>query len=386
MKIFFIGQKGIHAKFGGVETHVQEVAIRMAELGHEVFVYTRPNYTDKNIKSYKGVNLISLPSITSKHLDAISHTLFACLDLIRRKPDIIHFHSIGPSFLILLVKILKPKTKIIATYHTRDYFHDKWGVFARFCLKLGEYVICKFPDKTIVVSQSLYKYVESKYDIEPAYIPNGVRIQEKKEAEIIKKWGLDKDNYIITVSRLVGHKGIQYLIDAYNKINTDKKLVIVGDGAYTDNYVIELKDLASNNDKIIFTGNQTGETLKELFSNAYLFVQPSESEGLSIALLEAMSYDKACLISDIPENLEAVNGLGFTFKNKDANDLRIKLDYLLNNPEEVKKSGKLLKLRVKENYNWDNIVNKLEKEYSKNFSYLKSAKEHFSFTDKTQEK
>jgi len=386
MKIFFIGQKGKPAKFGGVETHVQEVAIRMAELGHEVFVYTRPNYTDNNIKSYKGVNLISLPSITSKHLDAISHTLFACLDLIRRKPDIIHFHSIGPSFLILLVKILKPKTKIIATYHTRDYFHDKWGVFARFCLKLGEYVICKFPDKTIVVSQSLYKYVESKYDIEPAYIPNGVRIQEKKEAEIIKKWGLDKDNYIITVSRLVGHKGIQYLIDAYNKINTDKKLVIVGDGAYTDNYVIELKDLASNNDKIIFTGNQTGETLKELFSNAYLFVQPSESEGLSIALLEAMSYDKACLISDIPENLEAVNGLGFTFKNKDANDLRIKLDYLLNNPEEVKKSGKLLKLRVKENYNWDNIVNKLEKEYSKNFSYLKSAKEHFSFTDKTQEK
>ena len=357
MKIAIIGQKGIPAVSGGVETHVEELSVKLAERGHEVYVYTRPNYTDKNLKEYKGVNLVSLPSIPTKHLDAISHTFFACLDASRRNVDIAHFHSIGPSFWIWLLKILRLKTPIVATFHTLCYQHKKWKSFARFSLKVGEYVCCNMADKVITISKGLKEYVFKKYKKEAEYIPNGVSKNEFREAaEIKQKWELKKNSYVIIVSRLIRHKGIHYAIKAFKRLDTDKKLVIVGDGFFTDDYTEELRALATADKRIIFIGSQNGNTLKELFSNAYAFIQPSESEGLSISLLEAMSYGLGTLVSDIPENLEAAEDTGFSFKNKDVDDLTEKINYILNHPDEVKKKGTLAKKRVEKNYNWDAIV------------------------------
>lgn len=363
MKIYFIGQKGIPAKQGGVERHAEELAVRLVRAGHEVFVYTRPNYTKASLKKYKGINLISIPSIGTKHLDAISHTFRACLDVIKKDADIIHFHSIGPSSLIWLVKLFKPGIPIISTFHTRCYTHSKWGVLARTCLRIAEAIACLMADKTIAVSESLGKYASEKYGVKTYYLPNGVAIPQKTKPKEIKKWGLEKDNYILIVSRLVRHKGIHYLIEAYKKLRTNKKLVIVGAGAFTDNYVWEIKELAANNKNIIFTGEQTGRALSELFSNAYLFVQPSESEGLSVALLEAMAYEKCVLVSDIPENKEAIDEVGFTFKNKDSEDLKKQLLYLFKRKTLVEKIGKLGRIRAREFYNWSDITKNTLKLY-----------------------
>jgi glycosyltransferase involved in cell wall biosynthesis len=356
MKIAIIGQKGIPAKGGGVERHVEELATRLVSRGNEVFVYTRPNYTSPELKEYKGVNLISKKTFSSKNFDAISHTFIACLDLIfKRKVDVIHFHSIGPSSLILFLKIFKPKTPIVATFHSQCYLHKKWGFFAKSYLKLGEFILCKFADKVISVSKNLKKYAFKKHKREAIYIPNGVNKAFDLMADLIKKWGLRKDNYIFLATRLIPHKGIHYLIKAFNNINTDKKLVIAGNGSYTDDYVKYLKEISKNNKNIIFTGNQTGKILTELFSNAYFFVQPSESEGLSFALLEGMSYGPV-LASDIPENIEAVGEAGFTFKNKNIKDLEDKIKYLLNNKEEVKKVKDEGREKVNIDYNWENIT------------------------------
>ena len=355
MRLYFIGQKGIPSKSGGVEKHVEELSVKLARAGHEVFVYTRPNYTEASLKKYKGVNLISIPSIGTKRLDAISHTFRVCFDVAKREADLVHFHSIGPSSLIWLIKLLRPNLPIVATFHTRCYQHKKWGVFAKAYLKFGEFMICILPDVTVAVSNSLADYVKKEYGTKAAYIPNGVSIPENEPVSAIKQWGLTKNNYILTVSRLVRHKGVHYLIDAYKQLGTNKKLVIVGDSSFTDDYVQELKKLAGGNKNIIFTGGQSGKVLNELFSNAYLFVQPSESEGLSIALLEAMAYEKAVLVSDIPENLEAVGEIGFSFKNKSVQHLKNKLDYLLTQPSLVDLHGRLGKERVKKYYSWRNI-------------------------------
>lgn len=365
MRIVFIGQKGIPATFGGVEKHAEDLAIRLVKNGHEVLVYTRRNYTPDDLKSYKGVQLISLPSIATKHLDAISHTFLACLDVIfRQKADVVHFHSIGPSLLSWMIKIFKPQVRLIATFHSQCYNHQKWGALARFFLHLGEKMVCTIPDKTIAVSKSLTDYALRKYGKKVVYIPNGVEIMRQKDADEIKKWGLSKGNYIVAISRLVRHKGVQYLIEAYKQLDTDKKLVIVGDGAFTDDYVQGLKEMANDNPNIIFTGNQSGDILRELFSNAYLFVQPSESEGLSIALLEAMSYGLPVLVSDIMENVEVVNNDGFVFANKDVADLTMKLKEILLMDELVlAENGKTLQEVVQKNYNWDNIVREIETLY-----------------------
>ncbi|MEI7451915.1 MAG: glycosyltransferase family 4 protein [Candidatus Falkowbacteria bacterium] len=364
MKIALIGQKGIPSNSGGVETHVENLAIRLVQAGHEVIAYSRKGYTGSDLKEYKGVEIINIPSVKSKNLEAIVHTFLSCLDLIfKRKVDVVHFHSIGPSSLMFLIKLFKPRTPIVFTFHCQDYYHQKWGVFARLYLKFGEMVACHLADKTITVSKDLEAYAKAKYNARAKYIPNGVSLPEILEANSIKQWGLAKDNYIVAVSRLIRHKGLHYLIAAYQQIKTDKKLVIVGDSSYTDDYVEELKALAGDNKNIIFTGKQGGQTLAELFSNAYLFVQPSESEGLSIALLEAMSYKNACLVSDIPANREVVDVNGLSFKNTDIHDLKVSLEYLLLHEEIINKNKEDMYARVKTEYSWDDIVKNIINEY-----------------------
>jgi glycosyltransferase involved in cell wall biosynthesis len=226
--------------------------------------------------------------------------------------------------------------------------------------------LCKFADEVITVSKNLKKHALKKHKRETTYIPNGVNKALELEVKLIKKWGLSKDNYIFAATRLIPHKGIHYLIKAFNNINTDKKLVIAGDSSYTDDYVKYLKEISRNNKNIVFTGNQTGDILYELFSNAYLFVQPSESEGLSFALLEGMSYGPV-LASDIPENTEAVGDAGFTFKSKDVKDLEDKLKYLFSNREKVKEVKARGRKKVDLNYNWEDITDNVLSIYKELF-------------------
>ena len=369
MKIYFIGQKGIPAIYGGVERHAEELATRLVKEGNEVFVYVRNHYTPQDLKEYKGVNLIHLPSIKTKHLDAITHTFLATLDVLRRDADIIHYHAIGPSSLLWIPKLFKKGARVISTFHSDDRKHKKWGYIARKFLGLGAYIAVRWPDKTIAVSQYQSKVHGQEFSGELEYIPNGVPALEKVSPKLITdKWGLTGNDYVLAVSRLIKHKGLHYLVRAYSILkNVDKKLVIVGDANYTDNYAKYLKNLAGDNKNIIFTGNQTGQTLAELYSNAYLFVQPSEAEGLSIALLEAMSYGQAVLCSDIEPNKEAVADLALTFRSKSITDLSQKLRYLLNHPEIVAEMGFKLQERARIEYNWDNITKRTIELY-KSFS------------------
>ncbi|MFC1598721.1 glycosyltransferase family 4 protein [Patescibacteria group bacterium] len=360
MKIYFIGQKGIPAIYGGVERHVENLATRLVKEGNEVFVYARKHYTPQDLAEYQGVNLIHLPTIKTKHLDAIMHTFLATLDVLRKDADIIHYHAIGPSSLLWIPKLLKRKAKVVSTFHSDDRNHRKWGYLAKKCLGFGAYISVKFPHKTIGVSQYQCNVNGQEFKGELEYIPNGVPEAHPVAPQLItEKWGLQGNDYILAVSRLIKHKGIHHLIRAYSALkDTDKKLVIAGDSNFTDDYVRYLKDLAGDNKNIIFTGNQSGQSLAELYSNAYLFVQPSEAEGLSIALLEAMSYGKAVLSSDIEPNREATADIGLSFRNKSISDLNQKMQYLLDHPEFVEQIGKKLQARVLVEYNWECITKK----------------------------
>lgn len=360
LKIAFIGQKGIPTRQGGIEKHVEELSTRLAKAGFAVTVYSRPHYTkNQAVKNYRGVKIVNLFSFNTKHLDAITHTLFASLHALSQNYDIIHYHGVGPSLLSFIPRIFAPQVKVIATFHCVDRKHQKWGAFARLMLTLGERAACRFPHQTITISEALQKYCEHKFDKQTIYIPNGVAIKSSKNKnQTLKKFALIKDGYFLTVSRLIKHKGIHTLIKAYQKIKTNKKLVIVGAGANTDDYVKQLKNLAGENKNIIFTGEQTGAGLENLFKNAYVFVQPSEAEGLSIALLEALAYGVPILVSDIEENLEAANGFGLIFKNKNIADLAKKLAYALKNKELIKARSVLARRQVSKKYNWNDITKK----------------------------
>ncbi len=347
MKIAFIGQKGIPASDGGVEKQVERLALSLKSLNQEVIVYNRKNYWSENKNEFKGIKIISKPFINSKNLASITHNFLATIDVCFRKVDIVHFHGVGPSLLIFIVKLFKPKAKVIATLHSFDYDNDKWGFFAKLMLRLGEKSMAKWADKVIVLTPYTQDYFENKYKKKTVLIPNGVEIENYPGDDLLKDWNLEKDSYILSVSRIIKLKGVQYLIKAFKNIKTDKKLVIVGEGDYKQ----ELESLAAGDKRIIFTNNQSGKNLKQLFANPFLFVQSSEMEGLSISLLEAMSYGLPCLISDIEANLEASGNLAYSFKSQDIKSLENKLKEVLHTEShELKNTGEKLKKRVKENY------------------------------------
>jgi len=383
-KIAFIGQKGIPVSQGGVERHVEELSVRLARNGHDVYVYTRPHYVPKEYKKYEKVNLVSLPSLRTKNLDAISHTFLSILDAVKKRVDIIHLQGVGPSLLAWLPRLFNPRIKVISTVHSADWDHQKWSNFAKKMLKTGANFACKFADEALAVSRSLQKYCLANHKTDVTYIPNGVSVYRYKEDElnlqqseldkILTHFNLKPQKYILVVSRLVKHKGIHYLIDAFRILKAaskfpDYKLVIVGSTAFTENYQQYLLRLSSGRDDVIFAGTQNGANLDALYRHAYLYVLPSESEGLSISILEAMAYGKGVLTSDIEENMELITGnsktgaIGFDFKNKNVKDLTQKLNILLANPDIVRRVGKKAQAYVKLYFNWEEITVRTEKLY-----------------------
>lgn len=364
MKIALIGSKGIPTRSGGVERHVEELATRFASLGHKVTVYGRKSYGLPQKSFFKDVRVLGFPSIATKNLDAITSTFLATMHILFHSYDIVHYHGIGPSSLLWIIRFFKPRTKVIATFHSLDYFHEKWGGFAKLYFHIGEWVTCTFPHLTITISQSLREYVRKNHKRSSVYIPNGCSVEPVSSQEILNDLEVKPKKYILTVSRIVRHKGIHFLIEAFLNIQKrrkdlqDWKLVIVGGSSHTDEYVEELSRLSYKEDSIILAGERSGKELQELFSHAYIFVQPSLFEGLSIALLEAMGYGIAPLVSDIPENREAVDTAGFIFESGNKESLEKSLEKIIDEPDEVMYKGLLSQKRAQEEYHWDTISKK----------------------------
>lgn len=371
MKIAFIGQKGLPAIWGGVERHVEELATRLAQNGHEVTVYCRRWYSNPpKRQKYHGVILRFVPSIRTKHWDAITHTFFATLDALFHNFDIIHYHGVGPALLSWIPRLFKSRAKVVVTFHCPDRLHGKWGPLAKLILHLGEWCACRFPHQTLVVSQTLKEYVEKKYHSQAIYIPNGVKKPTATQGESLAKFSLEKNKYLLTVSRLVSHKAVHCLIEAFRRLKKSQprlaknlKLAIVGEGSFTDGYVKYLHQMTAGSAEVVFTGWQTGENLADLFAQALLFIHPSQSEGLPLSVLEAMSYGRPVVASNIPEHQEIITDPRFLFRQGQIADLEKKIIWALKNPEILKVAGIQNRKLVEKDYNWDEIAELTESIY-----------------------
>ena len=367
-----IGHKRIPSREGGVEIVVEELSTRMVEKGHEVICYNRggkhvmdKNQKQKRIKEYKGVKLKKVLTIDKKGLAAMTSSFFGTLKILFSKADVVHYHAEGPCAWMWIIKCFSRK-RIVATIHGLDWQRAKWGGFATKYIKYGEKTAVKYADEIIVLSKNVQNYFKKEYNRETIFIPNGVSKPTIVKPEIIKeKYGLDKDSYILFLGRMVPEKGIHYLIDAYNQINTDKKLVIAGGASDTDSYYQELKDKAKDNKNIIFTGFVQGKELDELYSNAYIYCLPSDLEGMPLSLLEAMSYGNCCLTSDIDECAEVLEDKGVTFKKSDVSDLTKVLQDLCKHKEKVQMYKDNAQEFILNKYNWDDVVDKTLKLYEK---------------------
>lgn len=358
MKIAMFGQKVVPSRMGGVEVVVNNLSTRMVEKGHTVVLYNRKAKNVKKIKSFKGVRVYTVPTINKKGFAAISASFFASILSSFKKYDIVHIHAEGPAFFSWVPKLFNKK--VIVTIHGLDWQRAKWkkGLGSKF-IKLGEKNAVKYADKIIVLSKENQKYFKEKYNCNTVLIPNGVNKPEVLKANLIKqKWGLKKDTYILFLGRIVPEKGIKNLVLAYKQIETNQKLVIAGGSSDTADFYKELKLLAKNDPRIIFTGSVKGKILGELYSNAYLYVLPSDLEGMPLSLLEAMSYGNAVLTSDIPECTDVVGENAIIFHHGNIKDLKDKLQLALNSKKLVYQLKNRASNYILKKYDWDDIVDR----------------------------
>lgn len=375
MKISMIGHKRIPSREGGVEVVVEELSTRMVKRGHRVDAYNRSGYhvsgkefDEKRGKILDGVHLYTIPTFHNSKMNAIVYSFFASvLVTIRsafRKRHVVHFHAEGPCIMLWLPKLLG--IPVIATIHGLDWQRSKWGSFASSMLKLGEKIAVKWADEIIVLSKNVQDYFKETYGRETVFIPNGINRPERKSAKEIKeRFGLEENGYILFLARIVPEKGAHYLIEAFKQLKTDKKLVIAGGSSHSYEYKESLQKSCEGNDRIIMTGFVQGEMLEELYSNAWLYVLPSDVEGMALTLLEAMSYGNACLVSDIPENKEVIDGCGFSFRRGDILDLKEKIDFLLKNEMELKKIKSMSSEYICSKYDWEHVVDQTLELYEK---------------------
>lgn len=364
LRIGMLGHKRIPSREGGIEVVVEELSTRMAALGHQVICYNRSGhhvsgreFDGKHQKEYRGVRLKYVPTLNRKGLAAMTASVTASIAAAFDQLDVVHYHAEGPAFMCWLPRLLGKR--VIVTVHGLDHRRAKWGKIARTYIMMGEKNAVRFADEIIVLSRGVQQYFWDTYKRKTKFIPNGVNRPLPKEARLIKeKFGLEKNGYLLFLGRIVPEKGLRYLIEAFKGLKTDKKLVIAGGSSDTDLFLRELKDLAAGDERILFTGFVQGRELEELYSNAYLYVLPSDLEGMPLSLLEAMSYGNCCVVSDIPECREVVEDRGVIFRRGDAEDLRDKLQELCGSEETVAVYKNGAADFICEKYNWDQVTEK----------------------------
>lgn len=353
MIVSVIGTRGFPNIQGGVEKHCESLYPLIAEKGWRVRVFRRTPYVhqDSKGKSFHNIEFRDLWAPRNKNFESIMHSFIAAIACLYERPDIVHIHNIGPSLVLPLLKIGGLTT--VVTYHSPNYEHEKWGMVARWLLRLGQYFTTHWANKVIFVSSAQSKLINCPQKI---CIPNGVTFQAPTpHTDFLSEIGVPPNGYILAVARLTPEKGLHDLMTAFKRSSSDCKLLIAGDADHETSYKRRLYRIARDESRIIFAGYITGEKLNQVYTHAKLFVLPSHSEGFPIALLEAMSYGLPVLVSDIPANKEIRLPTNRYFRCGDVSDLKTKIEELLA-AGLLEKERQAQQSLIRRKYNWNNIT------------------------------
>ncbi len=358
LRIAMIGSRGLPLVYGGIERHVAEIGSRLAARGHEVTVFGRRPFSAGG--EHRGMRIRVLPSIPTKNLETASNSLAAAIGAFFGPYDIVHFHGVGPSLFSWITAARGMTT--VATIHAGDYRQSKWGPAARALLRLGERTAVRGTHAAIAVSRIMAAELEARYGCPVVYIPNGADLRDAPPFREAASLGLESGRYILAVGRFIVERGFHTLLEAYAGVPSEYRLVIAGDARFEERYERRLREMADP--RVVFPGYVSGSLLDELYAHCAFYVLPSTVEGLPISLLEAMSFSRPVLVSDIPENLEVSGGIAETFLRGNAADLSRALARMLAmNEAERRRSGAAGRERVAARYTWDRVTDEVEALY-----------------------
>lgn len=365
LKIAFVGLRGIPAVYGGVDRVVEQIAQGLTGLGHRVTVYCWSNIYRERPAEYKGARLKYLPTIPVRYIGTLIHTLLACIDLASEDVDIVHINNTQNAIFGFIPRVFGKK--VVIQPHGPAWPMLRWGtlrdrflinfkiLLTRIFLHLCRYPTLWFADRIVVISGPDAAYISRNKVKKFVLIHNGCNIPEILPPEKMLKLGLEPRKYLLFVGRIMPRKGCHHLIRAFRQMKTDLRLVIVG-GPLDTAYGRYLKRIAGDDPRITFTGPIYDSTLNELFSNALIYVHPSESEGQSIALLEGLAYGACVVTSDTPESKETAEDNAYYFRSGDVADLRRVLEDLVANPSKIVEGSKHAREHVQASYQWPDKI------------------------------
>jgi glycosyltransferase involved in cell wall biosynthesis len=358
MKIAIMGFRGIPANYGGFETFIEELAPRLVNRGHEITVYCRSDNINYKEKYYKGVELVILPTINHKYLNTVFHTFISVIHCCFVKYHIVFILNAANSPLSFIPRLTGKK--VVLNVDGIERLRKKWNWIGKLYYRIGEYLATKLPNVIVSDAEVIRRYYLSTYKKESRMIPYGANIERINSNDILKKFNLQPNGYILYVSRLEPENNAHIVIEAFKSVKTEKKMVVVGDAPYAGKYKKRLKRLSDGDPRIVFTGFVFGRGYKELQSNAFCYVHATEVGGTHPALVEAMGFGNCVIVNGVDENIEVVGDAGLIYKKNDVDDLGKKIQYVIDNLNVVKTYGERAQERVKQNYSWDDVTDKYE--------------------------
>ncbi len=357
LRIAMLGTRGVPASYSGFETCVEELGSRLAARGHNVTVYNRAHHVTYRQPTYKGMRLVTLPTLPNKYLDTIVHSALSSVHALTQGYDVAIYFIAGNSLVTWIPRLVGQVT--LLNVDGLDWKRQKWPTLAKKYIQFAEKMATRLPSAFLTDSRVVQRYYRERYGIEPSYIPYGATVTPRPPGAWLEKYSLEAGRYVLFVGRLVPENNAHHLVQAWQNIDSDMKCVIVGDAPYAEDYIAELK--ASAGEHVIFTGYIFGEGYAELSSNAYLSVETSGVGGTHPALLEAMAFGNAVIVNGTEENRETIGPAGFAYDGeKGAAALQPILQHLLDSPDEVEQFARLALDRVHNLYNWETVTDAYE--------------------------
>ncbi|MGI8653977.1 MAG: glycosyltransferase [Pyrinomonadaceae bacterium] len=361
MRIAILGTRGIPASYGGFETFAEQLATRLAARGHNVTVYCRSHYVSPRQLEFHGVRLKVLPTIRHKYFDTVVHTFLSALHATTARYDaaLICNAANAPCAAILRFTGTPVALNVDGLEHKRK----KWNWLGRNYYLLAEKLATLLPTETVTDARVIQDYYLVRYNHASTMIAYGAEVERQPDRAAVRQWRVEPGRYVLYVSRLEPENNAHLVIEAFKKVRTSHKLLIVGDAPYAHEYIKELRARARRDKRIIFTGFVFGKDYRALQQNAYCYVHATEVGGTHPALLEAMGYGNCVLTLATPENLEAVGEAGIPYADED--ELAAQLQRVLRDGSLVSAYRQRAQSRVRERYDWEHVVDCYENLFAK---------------------
>lgn len=369
LRIALMGSRGIPARYGGYETLLEEISVRLKEMGYDVTVYCRAHYTRRDEKEHQGVRLVVLPTIRSKHLDTPVHTLLTGLHALgksirgQRYDAALVVNSANALFLPLLRLARTPTALHVDGIEKK---RAKWGLVGRTVYALSERLACRWPDVLVSDAAVIHDHYEARYGAPSWLITYGVEPRPPLERGVLEKLGLRERQYFLYVSRFEPENNPHRVVEAYRDVGGELPLVMVGDAPYSNELIDRMKQEADS--RVLFPGAIYGDGYRELLSHALAYVQATEVGGTHPALVEAMGYGNCVVVNGTPENVEAAGEGAPVFDAHQPATLARILDKLRQDPEQARRLGEEAAQRAHERFSWDAVSQR----YAQLFDYLAS--------------